>query len=157
MNSDSMRSGREDTPRPKDPYAKKPLRWFVGKNVLAAIEPESSSEQWKPSWVRIKGIINGALTGIRMADPDDASSLMSGDTVRVDRDRIEVVMWPHWLWRKVVDRLRARSDYSNRWFGWPRGRNFERAFYLGLDPKEALVRWRDWQRSDELPFRSTGW
>ena len=136
----NIRLVHEDAIVPDSLYTKKPLHWFVGRNVKTSFQ--SADSRAEHMWVNVRGVEGDYLVGTLDNDPVWVNHLQHGDRVALRRTQIEAVDLTLGEWREEAAYLRARGDYFNSWLGYPKdGSGFEKAYEKGLTPRQALNRW----------------
>ena len=124
-------------------YTRRPLEWFIGRNVKMAFQSATSAVEYM--WVNVKHVDGDELVGALTNEPSFVENLQLGDTIRLRRTQIVMVVLSLEEWMEDLNALLSEGDYFNRLLGYPKeGEGIEIAHSLGHSPRIALDRWRDW-------------
>ena len=137
---------------PDPTYQKRPLAWFLGRNVKIAFQSDEREVEWM--WVNVRGIIGRTLVGSLDNDPLLCTYLECGDSVSLSRLQIAGVDLTEDEWWEEVETLSAEEDYVNRYLGSPsRDSGFDQFYDESFTPRQALNRWAKWQPNDDEPLK----
>lgn len=132
---------------PDPTYAKKPLDWYVGRNVKIGFQSHEGEVEYM--WVKVTGINSPNLVGQLDNEPLNCTHLALGDRVDLSRLQIVQVDLTETEWWEEVSIHLVEADNFNRHLGTPNKKTGFGKFYdLNFTPRQALNRWKTWQPSE---------
>ena len=150
-NEQNVRLVHELAIMPDPIYAKKPLKWYLGRSVKMAFQAESGRVEHM--WVAVAEIDGPYLVGTLENHPVFITHQSCGDSITFSRCHIEAVDLTENEWWDEVSELCAEADYFNEHLGVPsRNSGFGEFYAEHFTPRQALIRWSQWEPCEDDPL-----